>query len=127
MVNCPCGFTTDSSEELFIEYVDRNEAYLKKGIQALILNFLRYFRPSEYKVSVFDYIHYNADILGPLSALANGKNSIIEKTASDSKSLKQNIAILADYYRKVESKLGTLSLFQYNKQQSLSTESLSGF
>jgi len=117
MVNCPCGFTTDSSEELFIEYVDRNEAYLKKGIQALILNFLRYFRPSEYKVSVFDYIHYNADILGPLSALANGKNSIIEKTASDSKSLKQNIAILADYYRKVESKLGTLTLFQYNKQQ----------
>ena len=96
MVNCPCGFTTDSSEELFIEYVDRNEAYLKKGIQALILNFLRYFRPSEYKISVFDYIHYNADILGPLSALANGKNSIIEKTASDSKSLKQNIAILAD-------------------------------
>lgn len=117
MVNCPCGFTTDSSEELFIEYIDRNEAYLKKGIQALILNFLRYFRPSEYKVSVFDYIHYNADVLGPISALANGKNSVIEKTASNSKSLKQNIAILADYYRKVEAKLGTLSLFQYNKQQ----------
>ena len=76
MVNCPCGFTTDSSEELYIEYVDRNEAFVKKGIQALILNFLRYFRPSEYKVSVFDYIHYNADVLGPLSVLASGKNSI---------------------------------------------------
>ena len=50
MVNCPCGFTTDSSEELYIEYVDRNEAFVKKGIQTLILNFLRYFRPSEYKV-----------------------------------------------------------------------------
>ena len=117
MVNCPCGFTTDSSEELYIEYVDRNEAFVKKGIQALILNFLRYFRPSEYKVSVFDYIHYNADVLGPLSVLASGKNSIIEKTASDSKTLRQNIAILADYYRKVEAKIGTLSLYQYNKQQ----------
>ncbi len=117
MVNCPCGFTTDSSEELFIEYVDRNEAFLKKGIQALILNFIRYFRPSEYKVSVFDYIHYNADVLGPLFALTSGKNSIIEKTASDSKTLRQNIVILADYYRKVEPKLGTLTLYQYNKKQ----------
>ncbi len=117
MVNCPCGFTTDRSEELFIEYVDRNEAFLKKGIQALILNFLRYFRPSEYRVSVFDYIHYNADVLGSLSALTSGKNSIIEKTASDSKALRRNIAILADYYRKVESKIGTLTLYQYNKQQ----------
>lgn len=117
MVNCPCGFTTDSSEELFVEYVDRNESLAKKGIQALILNFLRYFRASEYKVSVFDYVHYNADILGPLSALATGKNSVIEKTASDSKNLRQSIAILADYYRKVEAKIGTLSLYQYNKQQ----------
>ena len=33
MVNCPCGFTTDSSEELFIEYVDRNETSLDKGTQ----------------------------------------------------------------------------------------------
>ena len=117
MVNCPCGFTTDSSEEIHIEYVDRNEAYVKKGIQALVLNFLRYFRPSEYKVSVFDYIHYNADVLGPLSTLTGGKNSIIEKPASDSKSLRQNVAILADYYRKVESKIGIMTLYQYNKQQ----------
>ena len=106
-----------NSEEIKIEYVDRNEAYVKKGIQALVLNFLRYFRPSEYKVSVFDYIHYNADVLGPLSVLTSGKNSIIEKPASDSKSLRQNIAILADYYRKVESKVGTMTLSQYNKQQ----------
>ena len=117
VVSCPCGFTTDSSEELNIEYIDRNETLVKKGIQALILNFLRYFRPGEYKVSVFDYIHYNADILGPLSVLVSGKNSIIEKTATDSKALKQNVAILADYYRKVEEKIGTISLYQYNKQQ----------
>lgn len=117
MVNCPCGFTTDSSEEIYIEYVDRNEVFVKKGIQALILNFLRYFRPNEYKVSVFDYIRYNTDILGPLSALASGKNGIVEKTGSDAKSLRQNIAILADYYRKVESKIGIQTLYQYNKQQ----------
>lgn len=116
-VNCPCGFTTNSSEEINIEYVDRNEPYVKKGIQALVLNFLRYFRPNEYKVSVFDYIHYNADVLGPLSALMSGKNSIIEKPAFNSKSLRQSIEILADHYHKVESKIGTKTLYQYNKQQ----------
>lgn len=119
MVNCPCGFTTNSSEELFIEYVDRNESSVKKGIQALILNFLRYFKPSEFKVSVFDYIHYNADVLGPLSVLASNKKGIIERTALDQKTLRQNIAILADYYRKVEMKIGPLSIYQYNKQQKL--------
>lgn len=117
MVNCPCGFTTDSSEEIFVEYIDRNEIFVKKGIQALILNFLRYFRPNEYKVSVFDYIHYNADVLDSLSTLAIGKNSIIEKTASNANSLRQNISILADYYRKVEAKIGTQTLYQFNKQQ----------
>lgn len=63
------------------------------------------------------HIHYNADVLGPISALGAGKNSIVEKSASDTKSIRQGLAILADYYRKVEAKLGTLTLFDYNKQQ----------
>lgn len=117
MINCPCGFTTDSSENIHVEYVDSNEALVKEGIQALILNYIRYFMPNEYKVSVLDYIHYNADVLGPVSALACGKNSIVERAASDAKSLKQHIAILADYYRKVETKIGTMSVYQYNSRQ----------
>jgi len=117
MVNCPCGYTTDSAERIDVEYVDTNETLMKKGIQALVLNYLRYFKPSECRISIFDYIHYNADVLGPLSALGTGKNSVVEKTASDAKSLRQGIAILADYYRKVEAKLGTQTLYEYNKQQ----------
>ncbi len=117
MVNCPCGYTTDSSERIDVEYLDANEALMKKGIQALALNYLRYFKPNECRISIFDYIHYNADVLGPLSALGTGKNSVVEKTASDAKSLRQGIAILADYYRKVEAKLGTQNLYEYNKQQ----------
>lgn len=117
MVNSPCGYTVDSSERIDVEYVDSNEACMKKGIQALVLNYLRYFRPNECRISVFDYIHYNADVLGPISALGAGKNSIVEKSASDTKSIRQGLAILADYYRKVEAKLGTLTLFDYNKQQ----------
>ena len=106
MVNCPCGFTTDTSEEIFVEYTDFNEAQMKQGVQALILNFLRYFKPSEYKVSVYDYIHYNADVLGPLYVFSAGKNGLIDAIPTDEKSLKQNVAMLAQYYRKIEAKIG---------------------
>lgn len=115
MVNCPCGFTTDTSEEIFVEYTDFNEAQMKQGLQALILNFLRYFKPSEYKVSVYDYIHYNADVLGPLYVLSSGKNGLIDAIPADEKSLKQNVVMLAQYYRKIEAKIGTQSVYEFNK------------
>ncbi len=115
MVNCPCGFTTDSHEDIIVEYTDFNEESMKQGVQALILNFLRYFRPSEYKVTILDYIHYNADVLGPMYSLASMKNGIIEKVPSDAKGLKNNILLLAQYYRRVEAKIGTSTVYEYNK------------
>lgn len=115
MVNCPCGFTTDSHEEIFIEYTDFNEMQMKQGIQALILNFLRYFRPAEYKISVFDYIHYNADILGDLYVFASIKNGLIDPIPSDEKELKQSISSLVSYYKKVEAKIGSKSVYEYNR------------
>ena len=115
MVNCPCGFTTDTSEEIFVEYTDFNEDPMKQGVQALILNFLRYFKPNEYKVSVYDYIHYNAEVLGPLYVFSSGKNGLIDMIPMDEKSLRQNVSMLAQYYRKVESKIGTQSVYEYNK------------
>lgn len=118
MINCPCGIITDSPEEIRIEYVDRNEAKVKKGLQALILNYLRYFLPSEFRVSILDSVHFNGDILGPLSPLAAEKHSVIERIPYDTNSSKKNIAILADYYRNVEAKIGALSVFEYNKTQS---------
>ncbi len=114
-VNCPQGFTTDTHEKIFVEYTDMNEEVLKKGIQALILNYLRYFKASEYRVSLFDYIHYNADILGSLAALSTGKNGIIDTVADNENGIKKSISILSDKYRKVESRLGIRSVYEYNK------------
>lgn len=115
MVNCPCGFTTDSYEDIYAEYTEINEESMKQGIQALLLNFLRYFRPAEYKISILDYLHYNADVLGPMYVLSAMKNGIIDKVPSDAKSLKASIDLLAQYYRRVESKIGTSSVYEYNK------------
>ena len=69
MVNCPCGYTTDSYEIINVEYVDQNEREVAQGVQALILNLLRYFKPTEYKITLLDYIHYNSELLGPLYGL----------------------------------------------------------
>lgn len=115
MVHCPCGFTTDSHEDIIVEYTDHNESKLKLGIQALILNFLRYFEPTEYKISVFDYYHFNADLLGPLYPLSLMKKGIIDCVPSDSKSLKEAIRLLAQYYKHIEAKIGTMSVFEYNR------------
>ena len=115
MVNCPCGFTTDSHEDIVVEYTDLNEDLMKKGIQALILNFLRYFKPSECKISLIDYVHYSADVLGPLYVLGSMKNGVVDKVPSDAKSLKTTIEIMAQYYRKIETKIGTSTVYEYNK------------
>lgn len=115
-VNCPYGFTTDSHEIIAAEYHDLNEESLKRGVQALILNYLRNFKPSECRVSVFDYIHYNADVLGPLAALSSGKYSVIDTVGSNEKNMQQSLAILADKYRKLEGRLGTNTVYEYNRQ-----------
>lgn len=115
MVNCPFGFTTDTAEEIFVEYTDMNANRMKLGIQALILNFLRSFKPTDFKVSVLDYIHYNADVLGALSVFSSGKNGLIGNIPSDEKEMKQCVSMLAGYYRKVEAKIGAQSVYEYNK------------
>ena len=115
MVNCPCGYTTDSYEIINVEYVDQNEREVAQGVQALILNLLRYFKPTEYKITLLDYIHYNSELLGPLYGLASGKNSIVDEVAYDEKSLEQQVSVLASFYRKIEGVLGASTVHEYNR------------
>ena len=110
----PCGFTTTSSENIYVEYTELNVTQTKLGLQALALNFMRYFRPTEYRISIFDQIYLNADLLGPLSQLAGIKNGLIDDVPTDSKSMKKSMERLCSYYRKVEAKIGTDSVYAYN-------------
>lgn len=111
----PCGFTTTSSEIIDIEYTETNERQVRGGLQALVLNFMRYFEVTKLKISVFDQIYYNAGILGSLTTLAEIKGSLIEKTPFNDSSLKDSIESLAAYYRKVESKIGARDVYEYNR------------
>lgn len=115
-VNCPIGYITGNQEEIHVEYTDLNERLLFSGVQAIILNYLRYFRPTEFKVTLLDYVHYNSTVLGPLARFAAGKNSFIEIVPSSDKALRQTISILADYYRKIERKTGVVSVYDYNRK-----------
>ena len=114
-LSCPLVFYTDSFEDITVEYTDKNESCMKGGIQALILNFIRCFTTG-FRVSLLDYIHYNADLSGPLAVLSKGKNCLIDRAPHDENSMRWSISVLADYYRKVENKIGTLSVYEYNKQ-----------
>lgn len=110
----PCGFTTNSSESIYVEYTERNEEQARSGLQALVLNFIRYFKPSEFRISIFDQIYQNADLLGDLSMLSGTKNNLIDEVPIDDKTMKQSMKRLCDYYRKVESKIGVGSIYAYN-------------
>ena len=112
-VSCPVVFSTGSFEEITVEYTDKNESVVKNGIQALILNFLRCFNVN-FRVSLLDSIHYNAELLGPLADLAKGKNSLADKVPQDENGLGKAVSILAAYYRNVESKIGRQTVYQYN-------------
>lgn len=115
-VVCPVIFNTENCEEISVEYTDKNELRVYNGVQALILNFLRYFTTG-FKVSLFDFIHYNAVIFGSLAALTKGKNSLIDRVIQDEKGVKNSITLMADYYRKrVEGRIGIQTVHEYNKQ-----------
>lgn len=115
-VVCPVIFNTDSCEEISVEYTERNELQVYNGVQALILNFLRYFTTG-FKVSLFDFIHYNAVIFGSLAAFTKGKNSLIDRVIQNENGVKNSIALMADYYRKrVEGRIGIMTVHEYNKQ-----------
>ena len=115
-VFCPYGFSINSYETIDIEYTDENISVLKKGIQALILNIIRYYKLTELKVSILDYLNYNADILGPIYyTFFDIDNSFIDKVPYDSNVLKKSIDLMASYYRKVEKKIGSSTVYEYNK------------
>ncbi len=114
-VSVPVVFNTDSFEEITVEYTDKNESRMENGIQALILNFLRYFATG-FTVSLFDYIHYNAVVFGTLAELAKEKNTLIDKVAQDENGLRWSVSVLAEHYRKVETKIGAQTVYEYNKQ-----------
>ncbi len=116
LVDCPFGFSVDSYEDIFVEYTDLGEPELKGGLQALILNFMRTFRPEEYRISLFDFVHYNGELVGSLTGLAKEKKGIMDPVPCHMDSLRKGISALAAYYRKVEARTGAMTVYEYNQQ-----------
>lgn len=117
-VEYPCGFSMGHRELLFVECAERNETVVKSGVQAMLLNFFRYSPLNAYKVTLLDSIHYNADMLGPLYALAVVPNGMIEAPPPDKDELRKRVRLLAERYRKTETKLGAESVYDYNRRHS---------
>lgn len=113
-VKCPCGFTLTSHENIIVEYNDKNEQEARRGIQALVVNFLRHLPSSELKVSLFDYIRYGSAILGPLSVFASTPGTQVDQTPNDEASLKSAAISLCEQYKRIDRIVGFRSVHEYN-------------
>ena len=112
---CPVAFSMKKHRWILVEYNNLNEQAIKKGIQALILNCMRYYSKDQFKVSCFDHIHYNHVLLGDLAALVSDKNGYIEQLVSNSENgLTQSIVQLCARYQIIEQKLGTRTVYEHN-------------
>lgn len=79
-----------------------------------MLNLLRYFEVGEYKFTLLDSIYYNGSLFGSLYALSQTKGSVVDRVSENGDAMKTELSVLASYYRKVEQKIGSESVFAYN-------------
>lgn len=113
-VKCPCGFTLTTYENIIVEYNEKNEEEARRGIQALVVNFLRHLPSSELKVSLFDYVRYGSAILGPLSVFASTPGTQVDQTPNDEASLKSAASSLCEQYKRIDRITGSRSVYEYN-------------
>jgi hypothetical protein len=118
-INSPIGFRNDRSMTINIEYVPENEQKLKRGIQALLFNYFRYVPIQMIKVSLFDYVNFNADLIGSFSEICGIKDGIFSDIPYDTKSAKRYFVMLSNYYKKIESIIGAKTVYEYNKGKNI--------
>ncbi len=116
LTDCPVGLSTGRSAHICIEYSGADEAAAQDGLRALAVNCLRFYPLRELKISLFDRVFYNASLLGPLSALAGSKGSVIEGVPANEEALRLSAGVLTEYYRKAERAIGADTVFDYNRR-----------
>lgn len=115
-LSVPTGYSTTHSQDIYAEYSILNEEQTKCGVQAVLLNYLRHFKLSHIKISIFDYVYYSNALLGPLSPLSGLKNGSIDSVPTNEKGIAEKLRILTDYYKnEIWPKLGSSSVFEYNQ------------
>jgi hypothetical protein len=114
-ITVPVCFDIAKCRTITVEYSEANESELKSGIMSLLLNYIRLLPASTFKISVFDYIRRNSDLLGQLYPLSKEKGSPVDAAASSGETLKQNMSMLVSYYSKVNAKIGAENIFKYNR------------
>ena len=113
-IDCPCGLNLGKSTHVAVEYVPSAESEIQNGIRAIVINVLKSLPLKNIKISIFDSVNYSGRLLGDMSHLAGLSGGVIEAIAQSEDELKQNVKMLAEYYRKVERKIGGRSVSDYN-------------
>lgn len=115
VVILPVGLQTNHSRTIRVRYSDVNEEVLEKGVQALIINLIRYMGPDRVLVNLIDTINYSEKFLGQLVVFSGGKEAVLQHVPHDSDEIDNLLSSLTSYYRAQESITGPNTLFEYNE------------
>ena len=114
-IDCPCGISLKQISPIQAEYLPGEGKEIRGGVRALLINLLRMVPLKMLRVSIFDSIHYSADILGDMAFLAGLPGGVIDAPAVNDNDWKSKADAMTQYYQKAEKQLAGRTVFEYNK------------
>ena len=110
----PMSVNLNAYREMRIQYTQYGWKSAKEGIWSLLVRLINQMGPEKLKVTVWDEIYYSMELLGPLYALCQGEDPVVEPVPIDDRALRNKIDQLNVYYKQLEQKLGMETVEDYN-------------
>lgn len=114
-LNSPYVIDEESKAVIHVAYNDNNEQAVKCGVRAFALNLLRKYGVNNFRISVFDEIYFNADVMGDLAGCVSRKG-LIDMVGVDARSINSNMELIADRYKQIDSRLAGESVYSVAEQ-----------
>ncbi len=109
-LNSPYIINEKTKSVIRVAYNDNNEEKVKCGVKAFSLNLMRKYGVNNLRISVFDEIHFNADVMGELAGCVSRKG-LIDMVGVDDRSINSNMELIADKYKQIDSELAGESIY----------------
>lgn len=98
-ISVPANLNINNGMVILAEFTNSTEFNVLKGLQNILLNYLRYYSKELKSVTYIDPIRYNSNSLGCLSNLC-GENSIIDIVPNSEEAIRKKIKSLVEIVSK---------------------------
>lgn len=113
----PVQFPMTCGCRIRIAYLPSQQGPVESGIQAILQSLLLNYPLKELRFTLFDTIHWNAQFLGPFTAIAQlGKKSGFFPPAENPSDIQKKAESMMQAYQGFQRTAGALSLPEYNAQ-----------